>query len=256
MELFGHKDKFEVFGKLIKENKLGQAYLFYGDRGIGKNAFAVLLAYALETGKFSAEKEPLLDVLFLVKDPEENKLGIEKISEVKKFLWQKPVKSSHKLVVLDNAEDLTPEAQGALLKIVEEPPTHALLVFIAQDDQVFLPPLLSRLTKVYFPRLSKAEVANFLSEKYEIKRDKAEEIAERSFGRLGLALNILNKTAEPDEKILEDFLESRILKLRREDLKKNAPILTWLLDREVLIKRYNLNMNLQRKAVNEILENK
>ncbi|TSA44860.1 hypothetical protein D4R51_02975 [bacterium] len=261
--LFGHEEKVKIFKKLIKEEKLGQAYLFYGDRGIGKNAFAVLLAHALETGKFSAEggpasggetgAAPLLDALFLAKDPEENKLGKEKISEVKKFLWQKPVKSLHKLVILDNTEDLTPEAQGALLKIVEEPPAHALLIFIAQDDQVFLPPLLSRLTKVYFPRLSKAEVANFLSEKYEIKRDKAEEIAERSFGRLGLALNILNKTAELDEKILEDFLESRILKLRRENLKKNALILTWLLERETLVKRYNLNTNLQRKAAEQIL---
>ncbi len=258
MELFGHKDKFEAFGKLIKENKLGQAYLFYGDKGIGKTAFANILAYALETGKFpdggDAPKEgTLIDSLITSRGEDESSLGIEKVLELKKFLWQKPLKSPRRIAVIEDAEDLTPEAQGALLKIVEEPPEHALIIFIAHDPSVLLPPLLSRLAKVYFPRLSKSEIAELLSTKYKASKSKANEIAGLSFGRLGLALNLLNGAVKGTngEEALEDFLERKILDLRRKDLKKNASVLSWLLDRETLVKRYNLNGNLQRKAIEQ-----
>ncbi len=251
--LFGHDKKIEAFRKLIREKKLSQSYLFYGDRGIGKSAFANLLAYALETGKFEKTAEPLLDALFVSRGPEESSLGIDRVSEIKRFLWQKPVKSGYRLVVADDSEDLTPEAQGALLKIVEEPPSHALLIFIAHDSSVLLPPLLSRLMKVYFPRLSRPEIAGILLGEFKASKEKAREIANRSFGRLGRALELLQGETEAAEDDLESSLEDKILELRFENLRKNAGILTWLLDRETLVKRYNLNENLQRKAMDEIL---
>ncbi len=254
--LFGYDKRTEVFQKLIDGKKLSQSYLFYGDKGIGKNAFANLLAYALESGKFEKTDEPLLDAFFVSRDLETSSLGIEKVSEIKRFLWQKPVKSLHRLVVVDDSEDLTPEAQGALLKIVEEPPAHALLIFIAHDSGVFLPPLLSRLSKVYFPRMSKEEIAGILLGKFKVSKEKAREIAGRSFGRLGRALLLLDGKEASTEEDLASDLENKILKLRENSLKKNAGVLAWLLDRETLIKRYNLNMNLQRKAMNEILNNK
>jgi MoxR-like ATPase len=255
MELFGYKNKIGSFTKLIKEKRLSQAYLFYGDRGIGKSIFAKLLSYALETGKFETAIEPLLDASFIVRGPEENSLGIEKILEVKRFLWQKPLKSQYRLAVINNAEDLTPEAQGALLKIVEEPPAHALIIFITHDSQTLLPPLLSRLMKIYFPRLPKAEIAKVLSENHGVNKGRAREVADRSFGRLGRALDLLKGKPEFSEDDLESFLEDKILKLRGENLKKNAEVLNWLLDRETLVKRYNLNMNLQKKAASEMLNN-
>ncbi|MGC9603350.1 MAG: AAA family ATPase [Minisyncoccia bacterium] len=254
MDLFGHEERTRAFQKLIRENKLGQAYLFYGDRGVGKGTFARLLAYALENGKFEVATEPLLDASFVLKGEEKNSIGIEKILEVRKFLWQKPLKSPRRLAVIDNAEELTPEAQGALLKIVEEPPEHALLIFVAHDPQVLIPPLLSRFAKVYFPRLSKNEVAKILKEKYGESEKKARDIAAASFGRIGYALELL-KLDPKGEDDLEDFLERSILKLWRENLEKNASLLSWLLDRETLVKRYNLNMNLQRKAAEEMLKN-
>ena len=251
--LFGYEEKIEAFKKIIRAEKLSQSYLFYGDKGIGKGIFAKLLAYALETGKFETAVEPLLDASFIAKNSEESSLGIDKILEVKRFLWQKPLRSHYRLAVIDDAEDLTPEAQGALLKIVEEPPAHALIVFIAHDSQTLLPPLLSRLMKVYFPRLSKTEVAKILSENHGVQETKAREIASRSFGRLGRALELLKGRPEFGEDDLENFLEDKILKLRGDNLKKNSGVLSWLLDRETLVKRYNLNMNLQKKAVGEML---
>ncbi|MEK7650943.1 MAG: hypothetical protein AAB377_00265 [Patescibacteria group bacterium] len=249
--LFGYDEKIKSFEKLIKEDKLGQPYLFYGDRGIGKYSFAKLLAYALETGKFEITPETLLDALFVVKDEEKNSLGIDKVLEAKRFLWQKPLKSHYRLAIIDNAEDLTPEAQGALLKVVEEPPTHGLLVFVSHDENVLLPPLLSRLTKIYFPRFPKSEIVRILKDERGVGGEKAEQITRQSFGRPGLAFEILDDLPDKEEENLEKILENRILELRRANLKKNAEILVWLLDREMSVKRYNLNMNLQKKAIEE-----
>lgn len=252
--LFGHEEKIRSFRKLIKENRLSQAYLFYGDRGIGKSSFAVLLAHALEFGEFEVSGGTLLDANLVSRNLEENSLGIDKVLEIKKFLWQKPLRSPYRLAIVNDAEDLTDEAQGALLKIVEEPPAHALVIFIAHDPQVFLPPLLSRLAKVYFPRLKKEEVKKILIAKYKAGEKKAGEIAQESFGRLGYALSLLEAPPEGEEN-LETFLERNILKMRREGLKKNSSVLARLLERETLVKRYNLNVNLQRKAAEEILKN-
>lgn len=253
--LFGYGEKIKSFEKLIKEDKLGQSYLFYGDRGIGKYSFARFLAYALETGKFEASPETLLDALFVVKDEEKNTLGIDKVLEAKRFLWQKPLKSHYRIAVIDDAEDLTPEAQGALLKVVEEPPAHGLLVFISHDKDVLLPPLLSRLTKIYFPRFPKSEIVRILKDKRGIAGEKAEQVARQSFGRPGRAFEILDGKSDKEEESLEKILENRILELHRDNPKKNTGVLAWLLDREMSVKRYNLNMNLQKKAMEEKTNN-
>lgn len=252
--LFGYDEKTRIFQRLIRENKLGQAYLFYGDRGVGKGTFARLLARALESGSFKDATGPLVDAFFVERGEEKETLGIDKVLEVRKFLWQKPFRSPRRLAVMDNAEELTPEAQGALLKIVEEPPEHALMIFIAHDPQVFMPPLLSRLAKVYFSRLPKKEVAGILREKYGESEKKAQEIAAVSFGRIGYALKLLESEPKAEEGTGE-FIEKKILELRRKNLKKNAPLLLWLLEREALVKRYNLNMNLQRRATEQQLTN-
>ncbi|MGC9610916.1 MAG: AAA family ATPase [Minisyncoccia bacterium] len=249
--LFGYEEKIKSFGKLIKENRLSQAYLFYGDKGIGKNSFAQLIAFALESGNFEISDEAILDANFVSKDPEESSLGIDKILEIKRFLWQKPLRSRRRLAVIDEAEYLTDEAQGALLKIVEEPPAHALLIFIAHDPQVLLPPLLSRLTKIYFPRMSKEKIKKILMENFKVGEKSAEDVAEMSFGRLGLALELIRQDFPKKEENTEEMIERNILKLRREDLVKNSPVLKWLLERETAIKRYNVNMNLQKKAIEQ-----
>ncbi|MCL4403907.1 hypothetical protein M1432_00965, partial [Patescibacteria group bacterium] len=161
--LFGYESKRAAFEKLIKEGKLSQAYLFYGDRGVGKRSFARLLAAALETGKWEEPLAPLVDALFLL--PGENgSIGIEAVNEAKNFLWQKPAVSPRRFLLVADSEALTDEAQSALLKVVEEPPEHALIAFVAQNREIFLPPLLSRFAKVYFPRLPSAAVERFLKE--------------------------------------------------------------------------------------------
>src|SRR3989344_5497544 len=148
-ELYGHEDKLAAFQKLIESGLLSHAYLFYGAPGIGKFHFAKILARRMEFGAAAPKREPFLDTFFIEPD-EKGTIGVETVREIRKFLSQKPFRSSRRLAVVRDAEALTKEAQSAMLKIVEEPGETALIVFIAHDPQVLFAPLRSRMIRIYF----------------------------------------------------------------------------------------------------------
>jgi len=248
--LFGHEDKVREFEKVIETGRLGHAYLFFGDAQIGKFSFAKSLGHFLESKKFESSDEPLFDTKIFAPN-EKDVIGIDAIRSLKSFLWQTPFRSSKKLAIIDEAHALTTEAQSALLKIVEEPPPHGLLIFIASNTQIFFPPLLSRLNKIYFRRLPAEKLEKVLIEHFNVPPAKAKTIALNSFGRIGSALDILNggtKTGETEDSLEKD-LENKILALRKQGTLKNASLIAWLLEKETALKRFNLNKNLQKKAI-------
>ena len=81
------------------------------------------------------------DVLYF---SSESKLGISEARKIKEHFSLKPYSAKGRLVVLENASGLTPEAQNALLKTLEELPKEALLILGANSDSHFLPTVLSR----------------------------------------------------------------------------------------------------------------
>lgn len=255
--LFGHEDKVELFKNLAKSGKLGHAYLFFGDHGVGKRTFAEMFARFLEYGSFELSSSLLLDAAVFAPD-EKGIISIGAMRSVKKFLFQKPFHSPRRIAIIDESEKLTDEAGSTLLKIVEEPPHHALLFFIARQEEALFPPLLSRLIKVYFSRLSRSALFGVLVSNYGISKDEARKISKKSFGRVGRALEFLEPPKkEENADVLEERLEEKILGLWEKSVLENSRALLWLLDREMLANRYNLNPNIQLKAARHILfENK
>jgi len=274
--LYGLENKIEEFKKAVKENNLRQSYLFFGEPQVGKFTFAKSLVNFLETQEFAPleglpagrhGRRPLVDAEFFLPDrqaglPDESgSIGIDAVRRLKKFLYQRPIASSRRSAVFDSAESLTPEAQNALLKIIEEPPQFSLVIFIAHETSVFSPTLASRFTKVYFPRLSQKAIEKFLKEKLKVSPEKAALTAKQSFGRIGRAVKLLqslpagrqgppSRTEKADPESLSEYLEELILSLHK-NLLKNSSKLSWLLEREELVKRYNLNPKLQFKAIQE-----
>lgn len=253
--LYGLESKIEEFKKAVKENNLRQSYLFFGEPQVGKFTFASSLVNFLETQEFAPleGRRPLVDAEFFLPD-ESGSIGIDAVRRLKKFLYQRPIASSRRSAVFDSAESLTPEAQNALLKIIEEPPQFSLVIFIAHETSVFSPTLASRFTKVYFPRLSQKAIEKFLKEKLKVSPEKAALTAKQSFGRIGRAVQLTqsppSKTEKADPESLSEYLEELILSLHK-NLLKNSSKLSWLLEREELVKRYNLNPKLQFKAIQE-----
>ena len=246
-QLLGHEKLWVSFEKLVRENALGHAYLFFGDTEIGKASFARQLATFIEKGRDEESGESLSDAAVFAPN-EKGAIGIDDVRALKRFLWQTPFNSQKRVAIVDGAHALTPEAQGAMLKIVEEPPAHALLMLITYDPQVLSAPLLSRLSKIYFARMPKKSLAKFLAKEKTLTERRAEEIAEKSYGRIGRALKLLGKTEEPADDISKS-IEARIVALRERGVVENSGKLAWLLEREALVAQYNVNSPLQKKVV-------
>lgn len=244
--LIGHEQLWVSFEKLIRENALGHAYLFFGDAEIGKASFARHLSARIEKGD-GLSAEPLSDTAVFIPN-EKGTVGIDEVRALKRFLWQTPFNSQKRVGIVDGAHALTPEAQGAMLKIVEEPPAHGLLILITYEPQAISAPLLSRLSKIYFSRMPEKALSQFLVKEKALTERRADEIAKKSHGRVGRALKLLSGAEVPMDDIAKS-IEARILALREKGLAENSGKLAWLLEREAQIAQYNVNAPLQKKAV-------
>jgi DNA polymerase-3 subunit delta' len=272
MMLCGHKDLKEVFSVLAKKGSLSHGYIFFGEPQVGKFSFALSLANFLETGNFESDGRMLSEILVIKES------GIDCVREIKNFLWQKPQNSSKRTVIIDNADLLTAEAQSAILKITEEPPEHALIILIVSNLNNILPPILSRLQKIYFSRIGKNEIADLLIKGLGVKKEKAEELAILAYGRPGRAIDMSNNKELPEidemaqkflrssgsnrsqfiKKLVDDqkerpemldrFFESLIVILRKDPV-KNHQMIKSVLSRLFLIKSYNVNKRLQIEAI-------
>ena len=76
--------------------------------------------------------------------PQDQSISISQVRDLKAHIFEKPVKSKYKFIIIESAHNLTVEAQNALLKILEEPPDCAIIVMEAKTRQDLLPTILSR----------------------------------------------------------------------------------------------------------------
>lgn len=152
------------FKHLIDTKALFHAYVFFGEDEEAIVAFTRRLAQALEHGSFGSEGKFLNDFLRVVPFEKES-IGIDEVRAVQNFLYQKPVASPRRMVVICPADVITDEGQSALLKIIEEPPKDALIVLIAHAIDGLLPTISSRVHEVYFPATDqKGKDGDFFSE--------------------------------------------------------------------------------------------
>ncbi len=208
--MVGYENLVNNFKNLINNGRLSHAYLFYGADQEEQFLFAQSLANFLEK-KIFKPSDALLSETLIISPDEENVIGIDRVRSLKHFLWQKPANSIRRLAIIKEARNLTFQAQHAALKIVEEPPESALIIFIAKTiDDLFLT-LSSRLQKIYFSSQS-------------------------------------NRRESAIEEDIDQFFESLIRELRKDPI-KNSQKLKEVLRRLSLIKQFNVNKRLQIKSL-------
>ena len=220
--IIGHDKIIDDLKDLNERGALGHGYIFIGPAMVGKRTVATALGRYLETGVFEPavgevdhnevlQDIKIIDIAFmkmLDADASGDSIGIDAAREVKTFLWQKPNMSTRRTLIIDNAELLTTEAQNALLKITEEPPTSSLLILITSDIESVLPTIVSRLPKVYFGAVPQTIIEKWLVNGENLSKPKAVQLAKQSFGKPGIAwrlqhVAIFQKNLELAEKFLK-----------------------------------------------------
>jgi DNA polymerase-3 subunit delta' len=247
--LYGHKDKEAFFKKLVKKDMLSHAYLFFGEPKVGKFYFSKCLAHFLEHRKFDITENSLTDTIFIEKLDDKKSIGIDEFRALKNFVYEKPFISNKRLVIINDAEKITPQAQASALKMVEEAPEHVVFIFITNDERSLLSPLISRLQKIYFKKLSKDKIISILENDFNLSKKESLKLSKLSFGSIGRALDFLNKDKKNEEQTLEEYLDDKISKLFLGDKIKNSSIIKWLLNREIKVKRLPFNLNLEKKVI-------
>lgn len=141
-------------------------------------------------------------------------IGIEDIKQMQKKIFLKPIKSESKVIIIDEAELLTVEAQNALLKILEEPPAHTLIILSTNTKETLLPTILSRCQIIQLE-----EEQQTLSEKEKAELNTF--LEEFSKWGIGERLKKAETLAKDKEKAI-DWLGKLILVLREDILASYA----------------------------------
>lgn len=199
-----------------KSGKVSHAYIFTGPAGVGKHtaarAFAAALLCASPVGGAACGECDQCRLYYgaghpdlLCLDPGESTIKIDQIRRVVGAVGRKPYHRRH-LVIIDEAEKTTIEAQNAFLKTLEEPPRgKAVFILISAYPGALLPTVLSRCCEVRFGRLTPGAVAAILQRTFHVAEGEARVLAALSRGSIGRALELMH----PGTRAVRD----RVLKL-------------------------------------------
>ena len=173
--IIGNKQNKEILSKVIENNNIAHSYMFIGKESIGKMLFAKEFAKTIlctdnqkpcNKCKSCIEFNTSNNPDFTIIEPEGNAIKIDQIRELVKKVYEKPIVSNKKVYIINDSNLMTKEAQNSLLKTLEEPPEYVTIILIASNENLFLPTIKSRCTKLIFNKLLDNEIKDILEKEY------------------------------------------------------------------------------------------
>lgn len=196
----GHEHIKNYFINTVNGNEIFHAYMLSGEDGCGKKTVAQTFAMAALCDSVgekpcgvceSCQKAKALshpDILYVTHE----KAGSISVDEIRQQLIMpmsiRPYFGKNKFFIIDDAQLMTPQAQNALLKTLEEPPEYGVVLLLTSNENMMLQTILSRVVKLNFGDVSKEDVKNYLIEECEISDYKAEICAVFAQGNIGKAV--------------------------------------------------------------------
>lgn len=173
--IIGNEKNKKLLNQIISMNNIAHSYMFIGKESIGKMLFAKEFAKAIlcindskpcgdckSCIEFESSNNPDFEII----EPDGNNIKIEQIRELIKKVYEKPIVSNKKVYIINDSNLMTKEAQNSLLKTLEEPPEYVTIILIASNENLFLPTIKSRCTKIMFRKLTDSELKTILERKY------------------------------------------------------------------------------------------
>ncbi|MDD7306473.1 MAG: DNA polymerase III subunit gamma/tau [Peptoniphilaceae bacterium] len=223
-QVLGQDRVVNVLKNQVEKGMISHAYLFAGERGCGKTTCAKIFAKAIncknqkngspclvcENCK-AIDEETTMDVVEM--DAASNR-RIDDIRALKETVMYPPNNLKYKVYIIDEAHMITKEAFNALLKIMEEPPSHLVFILATTEIDKIPSTILSRVQKFEFNKIDKEQILkqiNIILDDYSIKMDQAakELIINNANGAMRDALSILDQviSSSKDSYTLSDVEE-------------------------------------------------
>lgn len=212
-DLIGHERQTAYFSRVLEQGTAAHAYVLLGPQGVGKMALAqAFIAALLEIEVKRLTMHP--DVIVLSR-PVDEKTGERKrqipLEQVRMACERLALSAvgGRKVVIIDDADAMTTQAQNALLKTLEEPAGSAVIFLLAEDRSKLLRTILSRSVPVTLSRVPTQQLVQNLIERGYTEKV-AEEAARRSTGRPGVALRLADAEvlmeARKQTAVIEQFI--------------------------------------------------
>ena len=227
--LYGNDSLKSRLATAILTDRYNHALLISGPRGSGKKTLAMEIAASLNCDRKEDVRFPLPcgscnncrriyegnypDIKRLSRESSKATIGVEELRAFREDMFLSAVESEHKIYIIEQADKMTPNAQNALLKVLEEPPPAVIILLLCEESDKILTTIKSRAQLAVMQRFSAEEMLSYLMQNGEISSaDKERVRANLSFadGRIGMAIEILRSPdgAETDRKITLDVINA------------------------------------------------
>lgn len=190
------------FQKAISNKKISHAYILSGESGMGHKLLAEAFALTLlcESGRTvpcltcHSCKQVLSgnhpDLIYVIHEKPAS-IGVDDIrKQINDTIMIRPYSSQYKIYIVDEAEKMTIQAQNALLKTIEEPPSYVIIILLTTNQNTFLPTILSRCIQLKLKPLKDSIIRDYLINKLSVPETKADIYAAFARGNMGRAVKI------------------------------------------------------------------
>lgn len=203
-DVVGHRDIINYIKNAVKMDQVSHAYIMNGERGAGKKLLAYLFAMTLlceEGGEEpcntchscrQAETGNHPDIIRVTHE-KPNSISVDDIREqVNNTIMIKPYQGPYKVYIIDHADLMTPQAQNALLKTIEEPPQYAVLMLLTENAEALLPTINSRCVMLRLRYIKDKLIKKYLMESLKVPDYKADLCTAFAQGNMGHAIMLAN----------------------------------------------------------------
>ncbi|MGH9310373.1 MAG: DNA polymerase III subunit delta' [Vicinamibacterales bacterium] len=206
-DLAGHRRLLELTARAAARNTLPPSLIFAGPDGIGKRRAALSLAQLLNCASppIEATSDPMPDAcghcaacrriargvyadVMMIEPGETGSIKVDQVRVAIERSGYRPFEGRRRIVIIDEADAMVPEAQNAMLKTLEEPPAASTFVLVTSRPDMLLPTVLSRCQRLRFGPLAAEEVAAVLKRDHGFEEKNAYAAALLADGSIGRAL--------------------------------------------------------------------
>ncbi len=214
--IVGHERPRALLSSVFEQNRFPHALLFSGPLGVGKYTMALELVRHLFCDKkagcgrcracLNVARGTHPDFRLLRSD---TTIGIDELRSIRKEVYEPPYEAPLRVVVIDGAEQMTREAQNALLKTLEEPPPSNMFILVTSSEKDLPLTIRSRCMHIGFGTIRTDAMKSHLMKVLDLSEAQAELVASLSWGSMSSAFFWMNEENFNARRKIAEFVAGR-----------------------------------------------
>lgn len=215
-DIIGQEQLKEHLQNAVRSRKVSHAYILNGEKSSGKEFIARIFAMSLQCEKKEVEPCQVChsclqalsgnhpDIIYVTHE-KPNTISVDDIrTQINSDIAIKPYSSEYKIYIINEAEKMNAQAQNALLKTLEEPPSYGVILLLTSNLDALLPTILSRCVVLNMKPVADEQVKKYLMEQLKVPDYKAEVCTAFARGNIGKAKALA--ASEDFEKVKTEVL--------------------------------------------------